>query len=183
MGTEGSSPAVSLDAPESPVDLARTSFFGATIVQSISATDCIFSARIQSERRQSGCIRFSYVPPGSTVPRIYRCQPQLESSTRIDALKDRALAEGRIVSKAEEVAVRAEVEALIRPLFVSRRFGDAAYAQLEQRCAEQIRTGAESGAEMGAFESLKQPQREANIRDALQEYLPFGLQAGLLFVT
>ena len=31
---------------------------------------------------------------------------------------------------------------------------------------------------MGAFEFLKQPQREANLRDALDEYLRFGLEAG-----
>ena len=70
--------------------------------------------------------------------------------------------------------------ALIRPLFVSRDYGDPGYGQLERRCAVQIRTGAESGAEMGAFEFLKQPQREANLRDALDEYLRFGLEAGRL---
>jgi hypothetical protein len=84
---------------------------------------------------------------------------------------------------AEEDAIRAEVAALIRPLFVSRVYGDPTYGQLEQRCALQIRAGAESGAEMGAFEFLKQPQREANLRDALDEYLRFGLEAGLFVVT
>ncbi|MDB5732484.1 MAG: hypothetical protein JWQ03_2379, partial [Variovorax sp.] len=78
---------------------------------------------------------------------------------------------------------RAEVAALIRPLFVSRRYGDPGYGQLEQRCAPQIGAGAESGAEMGAFEFLKQPQRLANLREALDEYLRFGLEAGLFFVT
>ena len=28
--------------------------------------------------KQSGCVRFSYVPPGSLTPRRYRCQPDLE---------------------------------------------------------------------------------------------------------
>jgi hypothetical protein len=51
------------------------------------------------------------------------------------------------------------------------------------RCPLQIRAGADSGAEMGAFEFLKQPQREANLRDALNEYLSFGLEAGLFYVT
>jgi hypothetical protein len=36
---------------------------------------------------------------------------------------------------------------------------------------------------MGAFSSLKQPQREANLRIRLEEYLPFGLEAGLIYVT
>ena len=51
------------------------------------------------------------------------------------------------------------------------------------RATEEIGTGAESGAEMGAFEFLKQPQREANLRDALAEYLRFGLEARLIYVT
>jgi len=36
---------------------------------------------------------------------------------------------------------------------------------------------------MGAFSHVKQPQRESNLRIRLDEYLPFGLQAGILYVT
>jgi hypothetical protein len=36
---------------------------------------------------------------------------------------------------------------------------------------------------MGAFSQLKQPQRESNLKIRLQEYLPFGLQAGIIYVT
>jgi hypothetical protein len=71
----------------------------------------------------------------------------------------------------------------VRPLFVSRRYGDPALAQLEQRCAVQIRAGAASGAEMGAYEHLQQPQREANLRDALAEYLRLGLAASVHFAN
>ena len=80
-------------------------------------------------------------------------------------------------------AVRAEVEATVRPLFTARRYGDPALGQLDERCAAQIRTGAESGAEMGAYERLRQPQREANLRDALTEYLRLGLTAGVYFAN
>jgi len=174
---------VSLDAPETALDLLRSSFFGDVVALSLSASDCIFDGLVQALRRQTGCVRFCYVPPGSAVPRRYRCQPDLETTTRIAALRDAALQESSVATPAEENAIRAEVAALIRPLFVSRRYGDPGYGQLEQRCALQIRNGAESGAEMGAFEFLQQPQREANLRDALDEYLRFGLAAGLFFVT
>jgi phytoene dehydrogenase-like protein len=50
-------------------------------------------------------------------------------------------------------------------------------------CPEEIRTGAEDGSEVGAFSSLMQPQREANLRIRLAEYLPFGLDPGLIYVT
>jgi hypothetical protein len=183
VGTGDGSPDVGLDAPETALDLARSSFFGGVTALSLSATDCIFAGFVQALRRQTGCVRFSYVPPGSAVPRRYRCQPDLETATRIASFRETAQQQGTIATQADEDAIRAEVAALIRPLFVSRRYGDPGYGQLEQRCALQIRSGAESGAEMGAFEFLKQPQRETNLRDALDEYLRFGLEAGLFFVT
>ena len=39
------------------------------------------------------------------------------------------------------------------------------------------------GSEMGVYCQLKQPQRESNLRIRLDEYLPFGLDAGLIYVT
>ncbi len=184
VGSGDGSPALSVDAPEAEVELLRSSFFGGVVVQSVNASDCIFGGQLLAERRQTGCVRFSYVPPGSAVPRRYRCQPELEAATRIAALREAARGQGLPPpAPSEEALLRAEVEALIRPLFVSRRYGDPGYGQIELRCAVQIRTGAESGAEMGAFEFLRQPQREANLRDALDEYLRFGLDAGLFYVT
>jgi hypothetical protein len=36
---------------------------------------------------------------------------------------------------------------------------------------------------MGVFCMLQQPQREGNLRTALDEYLRFGLEAGIFLVT
>jgi hypothetical protein len=36
---------------------------------------------------------------------------------------------------------------------------------------------------MGAGFGLGEPFRYANLHDALEEYLPFGLQAGVIFMT
>jgi hypothetical protein len=36
---------------------------------------------------------------------------------------------------------------------------------------------------MGAFCVLQQPQRESNLRIRLDEYLPVGLEAALIYVT
>lgn len=182
VGSGEGSPELSLDAPQAALALDRSTFFGGVMGLSLSASDCIFAGPVHALRRQTGCVRFSYVAPGSVVPRRYRCQPELEGTTRIAALRE-AAAPGMPPVAAQEDAIHAEVAALIRPLFVSRQYGDPGFGQLELRCAQQIRSGAESGAEMGAFEFLKQPQREANLRDALDEYLRFGLEAGLHFVT
>ena len=181
---EGMPPAPAVDAPEAALELQRSSFFGTVQGLTLSASDCIFDAPVTAVRRQTGCVRFCYVPPTSTVPRRYRCQPQLEADTRITALRAAALAAGLPPpTAAAEAAVRAEVEATVRPLFTARRYGDPALGQLDLRCAVQIRTGAESGAEMGACEQLRQPQREANLRDALAEYLRLGLTAGLHYAN
>ncbi|MCY7358151.1 MAG: hypothetical protein LH609_11960, partial [Rudanella sp.] len=102
--------------------------------------------------RQEGCVRFSYVPPGSRVPAPYRCQPQ----TAADAAR-------------------------VRPVFTSLEYGDAGYGQLSTRCAPEIGQGADDGTEMGVFHNLYQPQREANLRIRLDEYLRFGLEAGIFF--
>ncbi|MFT3815289.1 MAG: hypothetical protein QM740_18255 [Acidovorax sp.] len=181
---EGMPPQPALQAPQAALDLQRTTFFGGVHGLTLSASDCIFDAPATAEQRQSGCVRFCYVPPASQVPRRYRCQPQLESDTRIAALRAAAQAAGLPPpAGAEEAAVRAEAEATVRPLFTARRYGDPALGQLDQRCAPQILTGAESGAEMGAYERLRQPQREANLRDALAEYLRLGLAAGVHYAN
>jgi hypothetical protein len=50
------------------------------------ASNCIFLAAsetsepVLAERRQEGCVRFSYVPPRSKTPARYHCQPQNDDS-------------------------------------------------------------------------------------------------------
>ena len=69
------------------------------------------------------------------------------------------------------------------PRFTSKIYGDPGYCQLSRDCAIQLYTGAEDGAEMGVFNLLKQPQREANLQASLEEYLRFGLEAGVFYIT
>jgi hypothetical protein len=59
---------------------------------------------------------------------------------------------------------------------------DAARRVLE-RAREEIRAGADDGAEMGAFHLLFEPQREKNLRLRLDEYLRFGLEAGIFYAS
>jgi hypothetical protein len=70
-----------------------------------------------------------------------------------------------------------------RPSFVSTAYGSPAYAQLRASSPAAIRSGAADGAEIGAYAHLKQPQRESNLRLRLGEYLPFGREPGLVYVT
>ena len=72
---------------------------------------------------------------------------------------------------------------LAAPRFTSTRYGDPGYAQLSLDCPHEIRSGAIDGSEMGAFHDLYQVQAEANLRAALDEYLPWGLHPGIHYVT
>lgn len=106
------------------------------------------------QRRQEGCARFSYLPAGALVPRRFQCQPESDAD-------------------AERV----------RPIFASLRYGDPEYCQLRPDCPVEIRQGADDESEMGAFHDLYQPQREAHLRTRLNEYLRFGLEAGIFYAT
>ena len=111
-------------------------------------------APVRAERLQQGCVRFSYVPRGSQLPRLFHCQPATAGD------------DGRV-----------------RPAFTSLRYGDAGYCQLSRACAVEITTGADDQSEMGVFHNLYQPRREANLRAALDEYLRFGLEAGIFYAS
>lgn len=111
-------------------------------------------APVISDRRQDGCVRFSYVPLESRVPRRYYCQPTSDADT-----------------------------ARVRPMFTSLRYGEPGYGQLSRRSAVEILQGADDEAEMGAFHDLFQPQRETNLGVRLDEYLRFGLEAGVFYAS
>ncbi len=117
------------------------------------ASNCIFlSESVFVRRRQEGCVRFSWLPhhPSTRTPRRHHCLPA-EHGEQAD----------------------------VSPQFTSLRYGDAAYGQLSQRCPDAIRRGADDGAELGAYHDLFQPQRKAHLRARLDEYLRFGLEAGI----
>ncbi|GAA0289116.1 hypothetical protein [Rhodovulum strictum] len=137
-------------------------------------------APVRAERRQDGCLRFSYVPPGSVVPRRFRCQPQLAID---EAIAARAAAIGGPVPLAERHLIRARILPWLVPGFTALTASAPAYAQLRRSAPPEIRKGASDEGEMGAWHLLHQPQRETNLRLRLDEYLRFGLEAGLIFET
>jgi hypothetical protein len=69
------------------------------------------------------------------------------------------------------------------PHFTSLRYGDPGYAQLRSATEAAIREGADDGGEIGVMHPLHQPQRETNLRIRLDEYLRFGLHAGIFYAT
>ena len=143
------------------------------------ATETIFDGHVELQRTQIGCIRFSYVTPLSRAPRRYRCQPDLAERKAI------ADEEARVgpLTPAQTQAVRDLVRLRVKPEYTAEAYGLPAYLQLSLRGADEISKGAEDGSEMGVYCHLKQPQREANLRVRIREYLPFGLEYGVICVT
>jgi len=142
----------------------------------ILASESLFMDDVQVQRQQTGCVRYSYLDLQSRVPKRFRCQPDLALEARARELSIDS------IEKLSQQEIR-RITLHQRPLFSSDTYGDPGYAQLQPRCATEISTGAEEGTEMGVFNHLKQPLREANIRASLDEYLRFGMNAGLFFVN
>jgi hypothetical protein len=151
--------------PAAPLTVRDSTVIGKVLTRIMTlASNTIFLARlapadswiapVRAERLQEGCVRFSFVPPGSLVPRRHRCHPQNAAA-----------------------AVR------VRPVFCSLQYGDPGYALLHPMTPAEIAAGADDGAEMGAFHDLYAPQRVGALNRALQEQLRFGLEAGIFYAS
>lgn len=165
--------------PAPSASLERVTLVGRSFFRKLPlASEVIFSEPVVVDELQQGCVRFSSVPHPSLTPRRHRCQPDLAIAQQIER-------EERVgpVSAARRAEIASLARARIVPAFTSIHYGDPGYAQLHLNAPVEIRTGAGDGSEMGAFCHLKQPQRETNLRIRLKEYLPFGLEPGLIYIT
>jgi hypothetical protein len=125
------------------------------------ASDCIlwaaraagdgWASGLVADRKQQGCVRFSFLPYEAVTPRRFECVEQAPASAQ--------------------------------PVFHSERYGDPAYLKLLAGTSDVIRRGADDGAEMGAFHFVLAPQRESDLNTRIAEYLPVGLEAGLIYET
>jgi hypothetical protein len=147
-------------------DLRRVTVLGDVVVRSIGyASDVLFLDRVVVERTQAGCLRFSYVADDARTPRRYRCQPDLA------------------LAGATTDAARRSIRSYLRPRFTSRVYGQPGYGQLASDAATELKTGGEHESEIGALSRVQEAQRIANLRIRLDEYLPAGLEPGLIFAT
>ena len=156
----------------------KSTIYGEVESQSLDGSNSIFMNELNIERRQIGCVRFSYLPITSKTPRRYRCQPELEINAQIKALEELGP-----VTVPEKIAIKEQILNWLFPVFNSNTHEYHAYGQLGQATPEQITTGGDNGSEMGIFNRLQQPQREANLKIVLKEYLRLGLEAGIIYVT
>lgn len=168
----GAPTAVAFAAPDGASAGGTLQAIDCTVIGKVHAqtmplvSNCILDARLApadgwtapvlAVRRQIGCVRFSVTPPDARTPRRHRCLPDLAPAAE---------------------------KAGAQPLFTDRRYGQPAYLQLSRGNHPGIANGADDEGEMGAYHKLFAPQRLANLRLRLDEYLPVGLEAGIMFET
>jgi hypothetical protein len=153
------------------LNIKRCTVIGEVHVHTIElAENSIFDGNIRVARRQTGCVRFCSVRPGSRTPRRYQCQPDL-AIARLTEAKGSPLTD-------EEKSIETM---RLRPQFNSKRYGTPTYCQLAKNCADEIKNGADDESEMGVFHDLYQPQRAANLRARLDEFTPAGMEAGIIY--
>jgi hypothetical protein len=111
--------------------------------------DDTWKTALISDRKQEGCVRFSFLPAGAKTPRRYEC---IERSI-----------------------------AGPQPIFFALRYGRPGYMKLLASTPDVVRRGADDGGEMGAFHFVLAPLRETDLRVRMQEYLPVGLEFGIIY--
>lgn len=147
-------PAAAIEAPDAALRADACTLLGEVRVKALEGENTIFRDPVSVERRQAGCVQFSWIAPGSLVPRRFRCVPESESDVNAPA-----------------------------PTFTSLEFGDPGYGSLTAATDRAISEGAKDGGEMGAFHFVHATRRLRNVARNLEEYLRFGLEAGIFTVT
>lgn len=134
---------------------------------------------IHADDTQQGCARFSWIPPGSRVPRRYRCQPSFALGEALRVAREANPA----LTAAQMAVIERRITAPLKPAYTDRRYGRAAYLQLLTAAPRAIRTGADDESEMGLWQHLHQPQRESNLAVRIEEFLPSGLEANHVYAN
>jgi hypothetical protein len=139
-------------------ELLRVTVLGRTFVHRLWASDSILDGFTAVEDTQDGCVRFSAVTVGSSVPRRY-----LSVSIAVDAplFTSRAFGApgyGQLLDSADRAIV-----------------GGASDVTITE--------GAETGSEMGAYSSQLAPIKERGLLVKFDEYMPLGLTPVVVHVT
>jgi hypothetical protein len=162
-----------IGAPAADLALRGITAFAAIGARSIEASDSIFMADVKVARTQSGCVRYSYV--GGTdnrLPRRFRCQPDLAWEARQPGFE--------LASEAERQQEIDRLRLALAPRFVDTEPDEPAYALPALANPREIAFGGENETEMGAWRFLGGAIRIANLTDLFADFVPFGMEAGVM---
>jgi hypothetical protein len=109
-----------------------------------------WAAAIWASRRQTGCVRFCYLPFDSITPQRYRCLP-------LDADSQPALA----------------------PKFITLCYGKPDYALLSGDVPMAIWQGADNGSQIGVYYQIQETEAVRNVQLRAPEFLPVAMESGI----
>ncbi len=112
-----------------------------------------WKAPVWASRRQSGCVRFCWLPFNSITPQRYECLPP-------DAASEGALL----------------------PQFITRRFLQPGYCLLAGTVPLAIWKGADNGSQIGVYQQLQETEAVTNVQIRSAEYLPANLERGVFLI-
>jgi hypothetical protein len=153
--------AVDLASPGADLHIEDSTVIGKIHTRTIQlASNTIFYARrprrdpwpaaIWASRRQTGCVRFCWLPFDSITPRRYLCLPPDDAS-----------------------------EAALTPKFITLRFGQPGYALLSGDAPLAIWHGADNGSQIGVYYQIQETEAVRNVQLRAPEYLPVALESGI----
>ncbi len=135
------------------LDVQASTVRGRVAVRTLEASSAVLDGHVEVEHRQTGCVRYSYIEPGSRVPQRFRCVPD-PAARRVEARQ-------------------------LRPTYAATDAGSPQYLALSLTCPPEIATGGECGSEMGVHHQLARPLRLAATGRLLAPYAPAGLEIGV----
>lgn len=163
-------------APGGLLDMDRATITGAARMRAIGdISNAIVADALVLDRTQSGCVRYSYLGPGSVAPGGFRRQPD----TAIAEASERARTAAPSITPAALAAIEAAVRHAEAPIFSPPHHGGPGLAELDARSGATLRRGGEDGGEMGMWNGLGTPFRRANLEERLREFIRIGFVAGV----
>jgi hypothetical protein len=154
----------------------RSTLFGSVAVSGLEGTiDSIFTGPVTVANADVSDVSYCYLPRGSNVGG-YRCQPLL-------ALQN-AAAELDLPDAADlPPAIRALVLIRTTPSFLSTAFTSPEYAQLRAGSSPAIVSGSSEGSELGVFCAWRGTDRQTLIRQIVNDFIPAGRNAAIVYLT
>ena len=154
-GAGGARVSAEFTAAHAVLNIQRSTVLGEISALEVgNIADSLMVDQVCIDNCQRGCVRYSYLPGNSCTPSPYQCQPANTTC-------------------AEH----------IRPDFISTRFGHPDYMRLADHCPAEILSGAEDQGEMGVYHDEYFSLRAAHLKRRIQEFIPAGNEAGILFET
>jgi hypothetical protein len=152
----------------------------------VELEDCIVDGEVELPDGQLQAVRCTLLGPVRAgrlplaVDTLFAGHVAVELRSR-GRLLTSAVPEGSRTPPRERCVLLAE--GTLKGLFNATAWGSPAYVQLAAAAPPALHQGASNGNEIGVYNSLRQGDRLANLRAALDEYLPWGMTARVGFAT